>query len=413
MEKKNNIIDLFAGCGGLSDGFDQTGQYNTIACVEWEKAPCDTLRKRLKDKWGYSNSAELVIRYDIQQTDKLFSGWENDDNYEASVGLDNLVNKVNGNVDVIIGGPPCQAYSIAGRIRDKDGMNDDYRNFLFESYLKVVDKYKPKVFIFENVPGLFSAKPGGEPILDKIIKAFAEIGYYISSTLKEDGIINCVDYGIPQSRKRVIILGVHQSDASTPAKDIITDFYKSIIPKHKAPIMTVRDALSDLPNLMPLPKAESYKGRKYSHDYSSTDIPNHLPRMHSERDIRTFKLLTEDIDSGNNKYVSSESLKQLYYDITGKRSNIHKYHVLRWDKPSNTIPAHLYKDGLRHIHPCTKQLRTLTVREAARLQTFDDDFEFLGSMTDQYKMVGNAVPPKLAKIIALSVAEILEKYFKI
>jgi DNA (cytosine-5)-methyltransferase 1 len=101
----------------------------------------------------------------------------------------------------------------------------------------------------------------------------------------------------------------------------------------------------------------------------------------------------------------------LYFKITGKRSNIHKYHVLKWNKPSNTIPAHLYKDGLRHIHPDSKQARSITVREAARLQSFDDDFEFTGSLTDQYKMVGNAVPPKFAEAIALAFYEFLIKYF--
>lgn len=411
MNKKINIIDLFAGCGGLSDGFDQTNLYDTLACVEWEKAPCDTLKKRLADKWLYSNSSEIVLRFDIQQTEKLFDGWCDDVEYGTSFGLDRLVEQSGSNVDVIIGGPPCQAYSIAGRIRDKDGMNDDYRNYLFESYIKVVNRYKPKVFIFENVPGIFSAKPGGEPILEKIITAFQEIGYSISPQLRNSGIINCVDYGIPQSRKRVVILGVNNEMSRTDSNLIIDDFYMNILPQYKEPTKTVRDALSDLPKLLPLSKPTTVKGKKYSHDYTCINIKNHLPRMHSVRDIDVFKLLTEDIDNGTERYTNSEALKQLYYELTGKRSNIHKYHVLRWDKPSNTIPAHLYKDGLRHIHPDPEQKRTVTVREAARLQTFDDDFEFLGSMTDQYKMIGNAVPPKLAKIVALSVAEILKKYF--
>lgn len=406
-----NIIDLFAGCGGLSDGFDQTNLYNTLACVEWEKAPCDTLKKRLADKWLYTNSSEIVLRFDIQRTEQLFNGWCDDPEYGNSAGLDSLVKQAVGNVGVIIGGPPCQAYSIAGRIRDKDGMNDDYRNFLFESYIKVVDRYKPKVFIFENVPGIFTAQPGGEPILEKIISSFKDIGYSISHKLRSDGIINCVDYGIPQARKRVIILGVNNNISKIKADLIIDDFYKNILPQYKEPIKTVRDALSDLPKLLPLSKPITVKGKKYSHDYTCIDIKNHLPRMHSMRDIDIFRMLTEDIDNGTERYTNSEALKQLYYELTGKRSNIHKYHVLRWDKPSNTIPAHLYKDGLRHIHPDAEQMRTLTVREAARLQTFDDDFEFLGSVTDQYKMVGNAVPPKLAKIVALSVAEILEKHF--
>lgn len=118
-------------------------------------------------------------------------------------------------------------------------------------------------------------------------------------------------------------------------------------------------------------------------------------------------MLCEDILSGRNEYTTTEALKQLYTKITGKESNVHKFYVLRWDEPSNLIPAHLYKDGLRHIHPDPAQARSLTVREAARLQTFDDDFEFISKTNLDYKMIGNAVPPKFAKVIAESVKELL------
>jgi DNA (cytosine-5)-methyltransferase 1 len=158
------------------------------------------------------------------------------------------------------------------------------------------------------------------------------------------------------------------------------------------------------------PDLLSIKNKKYSHSKNTIEVANHEPRMHNERDIKTFRLLTKDIESGQNKYISVESLKDLYFSITGKNSNIHKYHVLKWDKPSNTIPAHLYKDGLRHIHPDSNQARTITVREAARLQSFDDDFEFTGSLTDQYKMIGNAVPPKFAKAVALALNTFISKY---
>jgi DNA (cytosine-5)-methyltransferase 1 len=119
-------------------------------------------------------------------------------------------------------------------------------------------------------------------------------------------------------------------------------------------------------------------------------------------------LLSEDLKSGQNKYQSIAALKQLYIDRTGKSSSVHKYHVLKPNEPSNTIPAHLYKDGLRHIHWDPKQSRSITVREAARLQGFDDDFEFLGSMGDQYKMIGNAVPPLFAKKLATALLPLLD-----
>ena len=150
--KKIKSIDLFAGCGGLMDGFEQSGKYETLAAVEWEKGPCRNLRNRLRDKWKYKNADDMVLQFDIQRTDELFVGWEDDENYGSSEGLDKLVS-AGGGLDVIIGGPPCQAYSIAGRIRDEHNMKNDYRNYLFESYLKVVKKYRPKLFVFENVPG--------------------------------------------------------------------------------------------------------------------------------------------------------------------------------------------------------------------------------------------------------------------
>ena len=200
-----NTIDLFAGCGGLMDGFEQSGKYRTLACVEWELAPCQNLKKRLHDKWGYDNADEIVLRFDIQRTTELFEGW-NDEEYGKSEGLDQLVNN-GGQVDLIIGGPPCQAYSIAGRIRDENGMRDDYRNYLFESYINVVKRYKPKAFVFENVPGILSAQPGGVSIIDVIQKSFDEAGYVVLPNLKK-ALLDFSEFGIPQKRDRISILGL-------------------------------------------------------------------------------------------------------------------------------------------------------------------------------------------------------------
>ena len=138
-------------------------------------------------------------------------------------------------------------------------------------------------------------------------------------------------------------------------------------------------------------------------------IPNHEPRWHSERDQKIFTMLAEDIESRRNQYITIEALKKLYTEQTGHESNVHKYHVIRWDEPSNLIPAHLYKDGLRHIHPDSKQARSITVREAARLQGFPDDYEFIGTQADQYKMIGNAVPPIFSKVLGDAVYELLFK----
>lgn len=408
MKGKLKTIDLFAGCGGLMDGFQQEGHYQTLACVEWEKNPCETLANRLKTKWGHKNAEEEVIRFDIQRTDELFEGF-NDAEYGQHKGLDKLVGKKS--VDIIIGGPPCQAYSLAGRIRDEHGMKDDYRNYLFESYVKVVSHYQPKYFVFENVVGMLSAAPDGTPIVEKIHAAFDKAGYAVLTDFK-NALFDVAEFGIPQHRKRVIILGVRKNAfAEEGYSDVLKHFYEIEIPKLKAKEKTVKEAIGDLPKIYPSNDILRIDGKKYSHAPVSSDVvANHVPRFHSQRDIDIFKLLTEDIQSGRKEYVSIERLKELYTEVTGKESNIHKFYVLREDEPSNTIPAHLYKDGLRHIHPDPDQARSLTVREAARLQTFPDDFVFLGPMMAQYKMIGNAVPTGFAKVIATALYETIKRF---
>ena len=409
MMNKIKSIDLFAGCGGLMDGFEQSGHYETVAAVEWEKVPCRNLKKRLSDKWKYPDAEQRVLQFDIQRTEELFEGWIDDPDYGNSVGLDALIEKANG-IDVIIGGPPCQAYSIAGRVRDENGMRDDYRNYLFESYIKVLERYKPKVFIFENVPGILSAKPGDRYIIDVIKESFDEAGYCLIDDLK-DAIIDFTDYGVPQNRKRIIIFGVRKDYYGEEAIEIVKSFYNEALPKYRLKKKkTVFEAIGDLPKLYPVKDDIKINGTRTRHTLPETEVANHIARWQSDRDIDIFKLLAEDIETGNNKYTSISALKELYTKTTGKESNVHKYHVIRWDEPSNLIPAHLYKDGLRHIHPDSTQQRTITVREAARLQTFSDDYIFDGSNMELYKMIGNAVPPEFAKCCAKAVYDVMTRY---
>ena len=402
---KLNIIDLFSGCGGLLDGFLQSNHYNSIAGIEWEKYPCETLRKRLQKKWGHKNADKEVILFDIQRTEEFLNGFS-DDEYGNSEGLLNIIGKKS--IDVIIGGPPCQAYSLAGRIRDPNGMRDDYRNYLFESYIEVLNAVKPRFFIFENVVGLLSAAPTGFPITKIITKAFKEAGYIITPDLKT-AVFDVADFGIPQHRKRVIILGVRSDVLEKEGNEnLLYDFYNHYIPSFRTKIMTVQEALGDLPPFFPMEEPVKKNGVHYSHEPFSSEISNHIPRFHNKRDIGIFKFLAEDIEFERYEYVSTEKLKELYTRLTGKKSNIHKYYVLRRNEPSNTIPAHLFKDGMRHIHPDSQQARSITVREAARLQTFDDDFVFEGPMMAQYKMIGNAVPPKFAKVIAEALYKLIQ-----
>ena len=195
------------------------------------------------------------------------------------------------------------------------------------------------------------------------------------------------------------------------SKEAIDYFYKVALPKHKTlKKMTVFFVLFDLPKLYPVNEDIKINGGRTRHTIPDSTIPNHIARWQNDRDIGIFKLLTEDIESGRNQYTSIAALKELYTEMTGRKSNVHKYHVIRWDAPSNLIPAHLYKDGLRHIHPDSKQQRTITVREAARLQTFSDDYVFTGSNMELYKMIGNAVPPLFAKCCAEAVIDTLETF---
>lgn len=400
---KIKTIDLFAGCGGLTEGFAQTGLYETQACVEWESAQCQNLTKRLREKWAMPDADQRVIRFDIQRTEELLNGFA-DPEYGESVGLAKLVS---GDLDLVIGGPPCQAYSIAGRIRDEHGMKNDYRNYLFESYLRVVEHFKPKAFVFENVPGLLSAKPGDTPIVELIQKQFADAGYVIVSDLR-NAVIDVADYGVAQKRKRVIILGLSREVYEGSAEALIEKFYNQVLPSYKvASPKTLRAAIGDLPALYPTGSVASFDGRKTAHTVVEGTVKNHISRFQNQRDIQLFAMLAADIENGEEKYLSIEARKELYTLHTGKTSNIHKYNVLRWDEPSTTIPAHLCKDGLRHIHPDSKQARTITVREAARIQSFPDDYEFIGAMTDQFKMIGNAVPPEFARRLAQAVHNLL------
>lgn len=398
------MIDLFAGCGGLEDGFLQSGKFEDVAAVEWLKPQVNTLIHRLETKWKVKDAAERVMHFDIQREDELFEGWQ-DDEFGQGKGLDYFVNKANG-IDIIIGGPPCQAYSVAGRVRDENGMRDDYRNYLFEHYLNVVNRYRPKLFVFENVPGILSAAPDGTPITDLIRKGFAEIDYEIIEDLRVAK-VNASDYSVPQNRERMIIVGIDTQRYGN-IQEYLNEFYSEILPKYKGKkVLTVRDAIGDLPECTAF-WDEEHHSKKKSHETPESEYTWHKPRYHNVRDMDTFRLLAQDIESGKREY-DSKKISELYEEKVGSKSPIHRYHVLEPDLPSTTIIAHLYKDGNRFIHYDSKQSRSITVREAARLQSFDDDFDFVGSQGNAYQMIGNAVPPKLAKAVSLAVADLLER----
>ncbi len=403
---KLNSIELFAGCGGLIDGFEKTNKFNLLAAVEWLKPQTDVLINRLQTKYSDSDADKKVLTFDIQRTEELINGWIDDLKYGSNKGLNVLIDSP---VDIISGGPPCQAYSIAGRIRDENGMKEDYRNFLFESYIQIVDYYKPKIIVFENVEGMLSSMPNGVLITDLIKKEFNEIGYEIIDDLRKYALFNLVDFGIPQNRKRVIIIGIRKDKDYMDYQELLKEFYIKFRRNYSVDIKkTVKDAIYNLPPIYPLENIE----KRQSH-INDSNINGHFSRFHNERDQQIFYELAKDIEEGTHKYDTSQSLIDLYYEKTGKKTNVHKYNVLRWDKPSNTIPAHLKKDGLRHIHPDSNQKRTISVREAARIQTFDDDFEFNVGMGASFEMIGNAVPPLFAYKLANAVYDFYQELVKI
>lgn len=412
LNKKYTFIDLFSGCGGLTEGFLQTGKYEALAHVEWEEPMVITLRNRLVKKWGHSDKeAKMkVVHFDIQRTSELINGkWADqsitefastNDSSTVKNGLRGIIGRKK--VDLIIGGPPCQAYSIAGRAQDKNSMKDDYRNFLFESFVKVVQEFQPKIFVFENVPGMLSAAPGDIQVTERVYSAFKEIGYTINFPDKlKNNVYSANDFGVAQNRNRLIIIGVNNNDSLD-----LNEIYNCVNKQKTNEKPVVKDVLKNLPSFMPLPEVRRENGKNISHvSISDKSVKNHSPRFHNKRDIHIFQ---KWVKNKMNQRSNQEKIK-FYNDLMNRNSNHAKYRNLEWEKPSPTVVAHLYKDGLMFIHPDANQARSITVREAALLQSFPNDFEFLGSQGFCYKMIGNAVPPLMAKSIGLGICNYLNK----
>ena len=401
MKKKYTFIDLFAGCGGLSEGFYRIG-FKALAHVEINHWACETLRKRML-YYGYKNVNKEVIEHDITSDDIL----------------ERIDGAVDGrDVDIIIGGPPCQAYSTAGRVRDSKGMAVDPRNYLFESYVQILEHYKPKFFVFENVTGILSAKVDGKLIFPRIIESLGNM----YKVIDDPAILvhNTANYGVPQLRKRVIIMGVRKDLSEIEASEL----YKNVVKTHWLPdtpeeskkglerFIDVKHAIGDLPKVEPGQDAstESFDypcdnsflkriGQKGVHP-----LMDHIARRNNALDRERFAVMI------HNHWTFGQLRREMpQYEHERARVFDNSYVVQWWDLPSKTILAHIHKDGFQFIHPDETQSRTFTVREAARIQSFPDDFEFAGSRGEKYKQIGNAVPPLFAEALAKSIKENLDK----
>lgn len=395
-EKIYNFIDLFAGCGGLSEGFYKQG-FNALAHVEINHFACETLRTRMR-YYGYSTADNAVMEQDITAKDIV-----------------KKIEKVVGNqvVDIIIGGPPCQSFSPLGKAKDDNNMQEDPRNYLFENYVKVLNHFKPKFFVFENVTGLLDTEIQGKSIFKIILKRLRR--HYRVLSKEKTIVLNATSYGVPQERKRVILIGVRRDLEVKPE-----EVYAAIKKTHYLPgesekkkdglkrYVTVRDAIEDLPKLR---SGEGTVIVEYPNEYNECSeyvkmlrkpsdkiLRDHVARKNNENDIERYKVMAEN-------HWNFLQLLDFRPDLGHEKKRVffNSYKVQWWDMPARTIIAHLYKDGNQFIHPDYEQGRSITVREAARLQSFPDDFVFEGSRTEQFKQIGNAVPPMLAEAIAKAI----------
>lgn len=344
-------IDLFCGAGGFSLGFERAGFKTELAIDKWEPA-INTFNYNRENKVGLNID---IYEYDNERLEKFIEEHE---------------------IDGIIGGPPCQGFSMVGT-RDAD----DDRNNLYLQYVRFVDVVKPKFFILENVKGLLTLKDGF--FKKDIINRFTDLGYNVNFKM-----LLASDYGVAQNRHRVFFVGLR--------KDIFGDAFFEFPEGNPLNSVSTSEALSDLPSLDNGDNSEVYKTepqneyqrimRENSNKITNNDITNHTEQ--------TKNIIAMVPDGGNIKDLPEEYYKVRNYSSAFKRMNS--------KKPSTTIDC-----GHRNYFHY-KENRVPTVRESARIQSFPDDYFFTGNKTSQYTQVGNAVPVKLAEIIALQIKKYLD-----
>lgn len=410
-----NFIDLFAGAGGLSEGFIQAG-FLPLAHVEMNPYAAMTLETR--SAWYYLKSIgdekayydyllgkmtrkELFARIPEECLQTVICETMSDKTlptlFKRIDGI--LNNKGIRSVDVIIGGPPCQAYSLVGRAQSshmETPMTDDPRNTLYKLYVRFLKRYQPKMFVFENVMGIESANEGRT--WKNIQKYLKRVGYEIECREQ-----NARFFGVLQNRRRMIIIGwLKESGLSYPEfSEVKTD-------------AIVNDLLMDLPKLHPGESSSEY-GMAETSDYIRKTLIRtpydvltlHSSRPNKERDITIYKKAIELWMKG--KRLNYNDLPDDLKTHKNRTSFLDRFKVVEGSAAyCHTMLAHISKDGHYFIHPDPEQHRSITVREAARIQSFPDNYFFEGPRTAQFVQIGNAVPPLMAKGIAEGIAEELK-----
>lgn len=365
------VVDMFAGAGGLSFGFDSVPGSAVLGAFEQHERAAET---------HAANIPGAVFTSDVREVDSF-----------------ELVLKESGirRVDVLSGGPPCQGFSRLGkgalrRLALENGRGADLsdpRNFLFREFMRAVRELQPQVVVIENVPDMAVY----QPIMEEIRDVFAELDY-----LFDKRILSAEEYGVPQRRQRLFMVANRHGEP--------VDWPIPTLQRY-----TLRDAISDLPPVPAGHRQEEVRRhapanpgpyvremRRGLRGHNSRIVWDHVTRLHREEDIEAFAYMCE----GERYAAVPEKLRRYRVDIFKD-----KYHRMIWDYPSWTVTAHLAKDGYKYIHP--EQDRTISVREAARIQSFPDRFRFAGTRTDRFRQVGNAVPPKLAQAVGASVRSLV------